>query len=584
MEYNIPTFQITIDDNYKLGVEAVALVENPAIEIDWITLAVQNEIKLAAVEDKQMLYGPALIPDKQIYRRDSKGNEYYIVFSKETIAKIVDRYFKQGNHINFNLEHNDNLTVPATVNESWIVKDPEKDQSALYGFALPVGTWMLGVHIDDTAYWNEFVKTNKVKGFSIEGEFGQELISMNKEIALVEPKKGEHEADYIPRCIAYMVGQEGTDPSQAAAICHSKWDAHVSMAEDSYNDYPQAASDNAQRALNWAEKNGWGSCGTDVGKQRANQLAKRENITRDTIARMASFERHRQNSKTPYGEGCGKLMWDAWGGDEGIAWAQRKLEQIDKAKLAAETVNSCPIATQDIPTNLKNRQVAIDKAHYGPLDPNLPNDEYWAAKAKMFNDSPENARKATCSNCAFFNISKKIEDCIAKAIGTEGGLDPFNVIDAGKIGYCEAWDFKCAGARTCDAWVAGGPVTMFQEFRAGDKVSFDFDGTLSTPLGKQLAQHEIKSGTTVYIISARSDASSMYSVADALGIPHSRVYATGSNIDKVTKIKELGIDKHYDNNRNVVKMLPKVGVSFSLTEEETLTLIEAVIKDDSIPE
>jgi len=100
----------------------------------------------------------------------------------------------------------------------------------------------------------------------------------------------------------------------------------------SYNDYPQAASDNAKRALKWVEENGWGSCGTPVGKIRANQLANRENISRDTIARMASFERQRQNKNTPYGEGCGKLMWDSWGGDEGIEWAQRKLKEIDNAK------------------------------------------------------------------------------------------------------------------------------------------------------------------------------------------------------------------------------------------------------------
>ena len=99
---------------------------------------------------------------------------------------------------------------------------------------------------------------------------------------------------------------------------------------ESYTDYPKAASANAQRALNWAEENGWGSCGTAVGKARANQLAKGEPISEETIARMAAFERHRKNSKTPYGEGCGKLMWDAWGGDEGIAWAQRKLKQIRK--------------------------------------------------------------------------------------------------------------------------------------------------------------------------------------------------------------------------------------------------------------
>lgn len=99
---------------------------------------------------------------------------------------------------------------------------------------------------------------------------------------------------------------------------------------DTYNDYPQAASDNAKRALAYAEKNGWGECGTPVGKQRANQLANRENISRDTIARMASFKRHQQNKDVPYEEGCGGLMWDAWGGTEGVEWAINKLKQIDK--------------------------------------------------------------------------------------------------------------------------------------------------------------------------------------------------------------------------------------------------------------
>ncbi len=98
----------------------------------------------------------------------------------------------------------------------------------------------------------------------------------------------------------------------------------------SYFDYPQAASDNAKRALKWANENGWGSCGTPVGKQRANQLSKKEGISEETIARMASFERHRQNKDVPYDKGCGGLMWDAWGGTEGIEWAQRKLEQIRK--------------------------------------------------------------------------------------------------------------------------------------------------------------------------------------------------------------------------------------------------------------
>jgi len=99
---------------------------------------------------------------------------------------------------------------------------------------------------------------------------------------------------------------------------------------ESYNDYPEAAKENAKIALRWAEENGWGDCGTDVGKQRANQLAGGEAISRETIARMAGFERHRQNSTKELGDGCGRLMWLAWGGDEGIEWAQKKLKQIDE--------------------------------------------------------------------------------------------------------------------------------------------------------------------------------------------------------------------------------------------------------------
>jgi len=106
---------------------------------------------------------------------------------------------------------------------------------------------------------------------------------------------------------------------------------------ETYNDYPQAATENAKIALRWAEENGWGSCGTPIGKARANQLAKRENISRDTIGRMAAFERHRQNSQKALGDGCGRLMWLAWGGDEGVEWAQRKLRQIDKQKLVDQT-------------------------------------------------------------------------------------------------------------------------------------------------------------------------------------------------------------------------------------------------------
>ena len=98
---------------------------------------------------------------------------------------------------------------------------------------------------------------------------------------------------------------------------------------DSYNDYPQVAVNAAKRAIEWAERNGWGSCLTPVGKARAYQLARKENITRDTIARMAAFARHLQYKDVPYSKGCGGLAIDAWGGQAGIEWAKRKLKQIE---------------------------------------------------------------------------------------------------------------------------------------------------------------------------------------------------------------------------------------------------------------
>lgn len=84
--------------------------------------------------------------------------------------------------------------------------------------------------------------------------------------------------------------------------------------------------------MRWVEKNGWGSCGEATGKARASQLANREKISEDTIARMASFARHKQNSKKELGDGCGRLMWLCWGGDAGIEWASRKLKQIRNEK------------------------------------------------------------------------------------------------------------------------------------------------------------------------------------------------------------------------------------------------------------
>jgi hypothetical protein len=121
----------------------------------------------------------------------------------------------------------------------------------------------------------------------------------------------------------------------------------------------------------------------------------------------------------------------------------------------AKEVAKCPMPTQDVVLNLKNRAKAITTAAYGPENPALPNTAYWKKKADTWDVSIDDAKKSRCGNCAAFNVQDSIKQCIAKGIGNEA--DPWGTIALADLGYCEIFDFKCAASRTCDAWVVGGP-------------------------------------------------------------------------------------------------------------------------------
>ena len=140
-----------------------------------------------------------------------------------------------------------------------------------------------------------------------------------------KPKPAESQKDFMIRCVPMLAPYHKKD--EALAICY---DAFKKVNLESYNDYPDGAVNNAKRALKWVEKNGWGSCGEATGKKRASQIASKSKLSRSTIARMASFKRHQQHKDVPYSEGCGGLMWDAWGGSAGINWAISKLKELDK--------------------------------------------------------------------------------------------------------------------------------------------------------------------------------------------------------------------------------------------------------------
>lgn len=162
--------ELLLDENNEVtGIEAVSIVESPAIESEFIALKSQ-EIQLAKVdEEKQILMGAALIPNKPIYRKSEEG-EFYVYFSADTVRKASELFFRNGNQNNATLEHKLALN-DLTVVESWIVEDKEKDKTSIYNLDVPIGTWMISMKVNNDSLWNDFVKTGKVKGFSIEGYF-----------------------------------------------------------------------------------------------------------------------------------------------------------------------------------------------------------------------------------------------------------------------------------------------------------------------------------------------------------------------------------------------------------------------------
>jgi hypothetical protein len=182
-----------IDEGGKLGVGAISLVEFPAIEENFIAL---NAVKLASVNnERRMLYGPALIPNKYILRIDkTTGEDYYIYFDAATIAKCAHLYLKKNLQHNTTLEHEFSV-MGCPVVESWIIEG-EKDKAYHFGLTAPVGSWIVGVSITDDEIWNE-VKEGTFKGFSIEGHFNELAVQMHS---------GDLEAEILREISALVAG------------------------------------------------------------------------------------------------------------------------------------------------------------------------------------------------------------------------------------------------------------------------------------------------------------------------------------------------------------------------------------------
>ena len=316
--------ELILDEDQEIsGIEAISIVENPAIEEDFVALKNQ-EIKLAEVDsEKRILLGALLIPNKPIYRRNGE-DEYYIYFSKDTVLKASQLYLQKGNQNNSTLEHQHSIQGLSLV-ESWIIEDEVHDKSRKYNMELPIGTWMGAVKVNNEDIWNEYVKTGKVKGFSIEGYFADKMERPNEQINDFADVEAE--------------AQELLSEIKGIVRNDKRYKNGKKMIMESYSDYPSGVKNNAKKGIDLNKKVN-NKCATDVGKIRAQQLAQGKPISKETIKRMYSYL---SRAEEYYNEGdnqaCGTISYLLWGGKAGLRWSASKLKELGELNLASMKVN-----------------------------------------------------------------------------------------------------------------------------------------------------------------------------------------------------------------------------------------------------
>jgi hypothetical protein len=312
--------ELIIDEENEIsGIEAISVVENPAIEEDFIALKEHKDIKLAEVDAEQrILMGPALIPNKKIFRKGEE-DDYYIYFSEDTVRKASELFFIKSKHQNSTFEHSFELSDMSVV-ESWLIEDPKNDKASAYGFDLPKGTWMVSMKVLNDDVWRA-VKEGEVKGFSIEGYFAD---------GLERPKEAIEE--------------------NACSDCLSELNAEYELAEvlasltedvelESYGGYPQSARNNAKRGIELNEKLN-NKCATQVGKVRARQLEKGENFTLPTLKRIYSYLSRAAAYYDPgNNEACGTISYLLWGGKSMLNWTTSKLKGLDAIEAASTIID-----------------------------------------------------------------------------------------------------------------------------------------------------------------------------------------------------------------------------------------------------
>lgn len=177
-----PVLEIVCDDTERTGIRLLSIVDEPAIEMMGVAFnkdGATKDYQFKAQEDKQIIIGPGMIPNKKILRKDENGDYYYNIFKPDTIVKLVQKFNSQGTNRKINVDHS-NKMVDAYIMENWIIEDTYYDKSRMYGFNCPVGTWMVSIKVEDKEFWKKEVKELGKFGFSIEGVMGERPLEYSK--------------------------------------------------------------------------------------------------------------------------------------------------------------------------------------------------------------------------------------------------------------------------------------------------------------------------------------------------------------------------------------------------------------------
>lgn len=313
-------FELVLENDDE-GVFALSFVENPAIEMDFVYFG--EEYKFQQVnEEKRLVVGPILVPNKKILRVDGSGQPYEVYLSEDTVRKIAHNYMKNGYQNETTLEH-DKKVDGISLTESWIVESREKDKSKLYNMTLPVGTWAGVFRIDNDEMWEDYIKSGKVKGISIEGIFEhlEKTTPEEMQSAMImeafQQTMEEEEAEYLLSQMRTLFNPDK----------RFKEGKRVEM--ESYSDYGDGVRNNAKKGIELNEKYG-NKCATPVGKVRAQQLAQGKPISVETIKRMHSYL---SRAETYYDsadsqEDCGNISFLLWGGKAALGWSRNKLREL----------------------------------------------------------------------------------------------------------------------------------------------------------------------------------------------------------------------------------------------------------------